>query len=90
MRGRFVTQHPDVPAYAEWSARSQVWTLTLQCPYCGDPHMHGGGSGPEPDYGYRVAHCLAGGPPDYRLIPGPPGMPKPAARRMARLPRRPA
>lgn len=69
--------HPDVPTFAEWSARSNVWALLITCPYCHRVHMHGGGHGPEPDYGYRATHCLEIGNPDYRLVPGPPDMPRP-------------
>jgi hypothetical protein len=29
----------------------------LTCPHCGEKHTHGGGDGPVPQGGHRVAHC---------------------------------
>jgi hypothetical protein len=34
-----------------------AWILTGRCPYCRMRHQHGGGSGPTPNLGLRVAHC---------------------------------
>jgi len=36
-------------------ARSDgVWDLVVEhCPFCGKRHLHGGGAGPEPYFGYR-------------------------------------
>ncbi len=69
--------HPDVPTHAEWPERGKYWALSLLCPFCGRVHHHGGGSDADPEYGHRVPHCLTRGNPNYRLIPGPPEMPKP-------------
>lgn len=77
MSSLVAVEHPDVPAHAEWSSRSKVWVLTIICPYCDCVHIHGGGDGSEPDYGYRASHCLTADNPDYRLIPGPSDMLKP-------------
>ena len=38
----------------------EVWILKLTCPHCGKTHTHGGGSGPVPYGGHRVAHCHNG------------------------------
>jgi hypothetical protein len=51
-----------------WSSRGRYWAVTIEsCPLCGRTHHHGGGDGPEPALGHRVAHCVdrAGG---YELI----------------------
>src|SRR5215217_8896749 len=41
-----------------WSSRSRYWAVTVErCPLCGKRHHHGGGDGPEPALGHRVAHC---------------------------------
>jgi hypothetical protein len=41
-------------------APSGQWTLTvLKCPWCRKRHSHGGGTGPDPDTGPRLSHCLA-------------------------------
>lgn len=50
------TPDPLVPAYAE--RRPSCWLLYIICPHCGDLHSHGGGTGPEPDYGNRLSHCI--------------------------------
>jgi hypothetical protein len=43
---------------AERSPRSGIWILTVaRCPFCSKRHHHGGGDGPEPALGNRVAHC---------------------------------
>ena len=42
-----------------------VWTLAVQCPFCGQTHKHGGGDGATPLFGHRAAHCGGGG---YRLM----------------------
>jgi hypothetical protein len=50
---------PIVPVQARRGANGQ-WTLTvLKCPFCKKRHTHGGGSGPHPDAGPRLSHCLA-------------------------------
>lgn len=33
------------------------WILEIVCPHCGRRHTHGGGDGPVPSAGHRVAHC---------------------------------
>jgi hypothetical protein len=49
---------PCVVVTAERSPRSGIWILTVaRCPFCGKRHSHGGGDGPEPALGHRVAHC---------------------------------
>lgn len=83
MSARNVAEHPTVPAHAERSPRSGVWTLRVHCPWCGALHAHGGGSGDETSYGLRVPHCLTGSPPDYCLVPGPPAMENPRKGRRA-------
>jgi hypothetical protein len=41
-----------------WSSRGRYWAVTVErCPLCGKRHYHGGGDGPEPALGHRVAHC---------------------------------
>jgi len=48
------------PVAVAWSSRSRYWAITVErCPLCGKRHFHGGGDGPEPDLGNRVAHCDA-------------------------------
>lgn len=43
---------PDAPFGAFWNL------TTERCPSCGaKSHRHGGGNGPEPSLGLRVAHC---------------------------------
>lgn len=55
---------PVAVAVARWIPRDRVWSLRVaRCPYCRREHFHGGGSGPEPDAGHRVAHCH----PDTRI-----------------------
>jgi len=44
--------------YRQWSL------LVVDCPYCHDFHFHGGGIGPRPDLGLRVADCDQG---SYKL-----------------------
>ena len=41
------------------------WALTVQCPYCGKAHWHGGNDATEPVLGGRAAHCLGGAPGGY-------------------------
>lgn len=58
-------------ARAERSADGKCWILTVdRCPGCGRTHAHGGGTGAEPSYGDRSAHCIGpnrcGG---YELVP---------------------
>jgi hypothetical protein len=57
---------PEVEARAERSGGQ--WFLFIVCPFCGKKHMHGGGKGDEPFYGYRVSECLIEGG-SYNLIP---------------------
>jgi hypothetical protein len=46
------------PVSVVWSSRSRYWAITVErCPLCGRKHYHGGGDGPEPSLGARVAHC---------------------------------
>jgi hypothetical protein len=37
-----------------------VWIIKVICPYCGGKHTHGGGDGPVPHVGHRIAHCRDG------------------------------
>jgi len=62
---------PDVPARLDGAH----WIIV--CPYCGDEHRHGNGTGGDPrsdvdvaDYlGHRAAHCSApGSEAGYRLV----------------------
>jgi len=46
--------------------RHRFELVISKCPFCGFQHIHGGGSGPEPDGGHRLAHCGHGR--DYVLI----------------------
>lgn len=51
---------PVVPVTAR-QYRGQ-WSLHLAaCPYCGEPHLHGGGMAyehPQDHAGHRASHCL--------------------------------
>lgn len=68
---------PEVAAYVA-RAGDGVWDLLLACPFCGDLHLHGGGSDDEPTFGQRLSHCVHDDRRgDYGLVPGPDGMPKP-------------
>lgn len=42
------------------------WGIRAACPWCGKAHSHGGGAGPLPYFGHRVADCSHGG---YELDP---------------------
>lgn len=44
------------------------WGIRAVCPWCGRWHAHGGGTGPLPYFGHRVADCGHGG---YVLAPRP-------------------
>jgi hypothetical protein len=47
-------------------SRSECWAVTVaRCPFCGRKHYHGGGAEPEPDLGWRLAHCDT--PDSYQL-----------------------
>jgi hypothetical protein len=62
---------PHASVSVVWSSRSRYWAVTVErCPLCGKRHHHGGGDGPEPALGHRVAHCVdhAG---SYELIETP-------------------
>jgi len=73
------TDIPQVPTYVK-RAGDGVWDLFVLCPFCGDRHLHGGGSDEPPDLGPRVSHCLRSDlVGDYVLVPGPTGMTKPVA-----------
>ena len=59
---------PHAPVSVMWSSRGRYWAVTVEhCLLCGKRHHHGGGHGPEPALGHRVAHCAdsAGG---YELV----------------------
>jgi hypothetical protein len=46
------------PVSVVWSSRGRYWAVTVdRCPLCDRKHYHGGGDGPEPALGDRVAHC---------------------------------
>ena len=65
-----MTEYPKVKARAVRNKRDGVWVLTITCPYCGKEHHHGGRSGVNPVYGFRVPHCIgAVSKPDYELVP---------------------
>ena len=50
---------PLAPVTVAWSTRSHYWAVTVErCPLCGRKHYHGGGDGPEPALGHRLAHCI--------------------------------
>jgi hypothetical protein len=50
---------PLAPATVAWSSRGRYWAVVVErCPFCGRKHYHGGGDGPEPALGHRVAHCV--------------------------------
>ena len=60
---------PLAPCTVVWSHRSKYWSVTvLRCPFCRRKHYHGGGDGPEPLLGSRVAHCVDGPGGTYDLI----------------------
>lgn len=45
------------------TSTGHVWLLVIRrCPLCRRSHTHGGGSGDEPFYGHRTAHCHNGHP----------------------------
>jgi len=68
---------PEVPTYVE-RAGDGVWDLLLTCPYCGDLHLHGGGSDDAPTFGQRLSHCVRDDRRgDYVLVPGSDDMPRP-------------
>lgn len=50
--------------------RDHCWHVTVaECPFCGQPHYHGGGSLSEPpNLGLRVGHCATGADRSYRLV----------------------
>jgi hypothetical protein len=71
-----------VPATAVWSARSGIWSLTVErCCFCGKRHHHGGNDGPEPDLGARQSHCITGEGGAYILIEAPESIEARAQRR---------
>lgn len=45
---------------AIYRERTGTWRYKSLCPYCGDTHMHGGGSGPIPTFGARDTDCAQG------------------------------
>jgi len=68
---------PFVPTYTE-RASDGVWCLFVLCPFCGERHQHGGGSGARPGLGHRLSHCIRGDQREsYVLVTGPSGMAKP-------------
>jgi len=64
-RGFYCAEHgregngtPHALVSVVWSSRGRYWAVTVErCPLCSKRHHHGGGDGPEPDLGHRVAHC---------------------------------
>jgi hypothetical protein len=64
--------YPEVIATAT-RGRSGQWTWTIaKCKFCGMRHLHGGGDGPRPSGGHRVAHCdVPGRPSGYELVEAP-------------------
>jgi hypothetical protein len=56
--GLIASYSPRGPVSVVWSSRGRYWAVTVErCPLCGKRHYHGGGDGPEPALGDRVAHC---------------------------------
>src|SRR5829696_3910865 len=54
-----IVEIPPAPVSVVWSSRGRYWAVTIEpCPLCGKRHHHGGGDGPEPALGHRVAHCV--------------------------------
>lgn len=51
---------------AIYRERNGTWRFKSRCPFCNGAHMHGGGAGPVPFFGHRVADCVAGG--GYELV----------------------
>jgi hypothetical protein len=37
--------------------RGTIATVTITCPWCGRPHLHGIGNPDNPTLGHRVSHC---------------------------------
>ena len=64
-RGFYCAEHgreghgtPHALVSVVWSPRGRYWAVTIErCPLCSTRHHHGGGDGPEPALGNRVAHC---------------------------------
>jgi hypothetical protein len=68
----YVQGIPVVPVTVERTRTVHLLHLAV-CPYCGRPHVHGGGppEGDPRDYeGHRVSHCLRPVPGDrgYLLV----------------------
>jgi hypothetical protein len=51
-------------------ANGDGWDLVITaCPYCGQPHWHGGGPiANPPDGGHRLSHCKDPDNPGYILV----------------------
>lgn len=61
---------PVFQCRAEWSRYSNMWLLVGKCPYCGQPHRHGGGTGKSPEFvntDMRRSHCWNHSGGHYRL-----------------------
>jgi hypothetical protein len=73
-----MTDDPTVTAEVKWVAPLRrgfdgVWRLTVACcPFCGGKYFHGGGAGPAPHIGHRVADCGKGASGYYLALPPPP------------------
>lgn len=52
---------PIAPIEAIYRESNGTWRYRASCPHCNHTHMHGGGAGPVPAFGHRVADCLNGG-----------------------------
>lgn len=52
---------PVVRARRVTPRRARCAVLEIQCPFCGAPHWHGGGTSPGDGDGHRLAHCDRGG-----------------------------
>jgi hypothetical protein len=66
--GLIASRTPLALVSVAWSSRGRYWAVTVErCPLCGKRHHHGGGDGPEPALGNRVAHC-DGHDGSYELI----------------------
>src|SRR5215213_5159759 len=58
--GLIASHTPHAPVSVVWSSRGRYWAVTVErCPLCQGNHHLGGGDGPEPALGNRVARCDA-------------------------------
>ncbi len=65
------TTLPDAPVVAVTRDRCGVRTVTVSCPFCGRPHVHGWPEGDDAP-GVRLAHCAPRREPWRNPSPTPP------------------